>query len=106
MKTKPFTFLLTLLSLLAGVHSAAAQGTAFTYQGRLNGPNGPANGSYDFTFAIYDLPTGNGGFAIQTKLATPLSNGLFPLDLDFGSPPIFSGPQRWLGIPAPTKPVR
>src|SRR5258706_11977280 len=85
MKTKPFTFLLTLLSLLAGVHSAAAQGTAFTYQGRLNGPNGPANGSYDFTFAIYDLPTGNGGFAIPNKLPTPLSNGLFPMTLDFGS---------------------
>src|SRR5215510_9052663 len=35
-----------------------AQGTAFTYQGRLNDGAGPASGIYDLRFAIYDLLTG------------------------------------------------
>src|SRR5437016_3186652 len=93
--------------LLSFCLSAFAQGTAFTYQGRLNGPDGPANGSYDFTFAIYDLPTGNGGFAIQTNLATPVSNGFFAVTLDFGSGSalIFSGPERWLEIAVRTNAV-
>ena len=34
--------------------SAAAQGTAFTYQGRLITNGSPATGSYDLRFAIYD----------------------------------------------------
>src|SRR5437899_4756682 len=75
--------------------TAFAEVTAFTYQGRLNDSVGPANGHYDFTFAIYDLPTGNGLFAIQTNLNTLVSNGLFTVTLDFGpvvSEAIFSGP--------------
>lgn len=31
-----------------------AQGTLFTYQGRLNDNGRPANGTYDLTFTIYD----------------------------------------------------
>ena len=31
-----------------------SQGTAFTYQGRLNDGGNPATGLYDFRFAIYD----------------------------------------------------
>jgi hypothetical protein len=30
-----------------------AAGTAFTYQGRLDGEEGPANGAYDFEFRLY-----------------------------------------------------
>ena len=42
----------TLLSTLAPQHSEA-QGTAFTYQGRLNDNGAPANGIYDLQFRIY-----------------------------------------------------
>ena len=35
--------------------SGFAQGTAFTYQGRLNDAANPANGVYDLRFAIYDF---------------------------------------------------
>jgi hypothetical protein len=31
-----------------------AQGTAFTYQGRLNGGGAAANGSFDLQFSLYD----------------------------------------------------
>ncbi|HEV2207815.1 MAG TPA: hypothetical protein VG167_03520 [Verrucomicrobiae bacterium] len=82
-----------------------AEVTAFTYQGRLNTDTGSANGLYDFTFSIYDQPTGTGLFAIQTNLATQVSNGLFTVTIDFGpvvTKAIFSGPARWLEIAART----
>ena len=41
------TILIALLTLLAWAGQAWAQGTAFTYQGRLNDGAGPANGTYD-----------------------------------------------------------
>jgi hypothetical protein len=93
--------LVTLHLILVQPLSGFAEETAFTYQGRLNDSTGPINGRYDFTFAIYDLPTGNGLFAIQTNLNTPVSNGLFTVTVDFGpvvTEAIFSGPQRWLEI--------
>jgi hypothetical protein len=40
--------------------SLQAQGTAFTYQGRLNDGANPANGSYDLAFALYDAASGGG----------------------------------------------
>jgi hypothetical protein len=78
-----------------------AQGTAFTYQGRLNSSGVPANGVFDLVFTIYDLPTGMGSFANQTNAATPVSNGLFTVTLNFGVG-IFTGPERWLEIAART----
>ncbi|HTY87270.1 MAG TPA: hypothetical protein VMB80_07380, partial [Candidatus Acidoferrum sp.] len=45
-------FLFTLCSLQ--LSTARAQGTAFTYQGRLNDGASPASGIYDLRFAIYD----------------------------------------------------
>ena len=93
--------LLTMLSALSRPLSALAEETAFTYQGRLSDSTRPINGFYDFTFAVYDLPAGNGLFAIQTNLATHVTNGLFTVTLDFGpvvSEAIFSGAQRWLEI--------
>jgi len=89
---------LTLLSILIPQLSTAfAQGTAFTYQGRLNVSGAPANGAYDLLFTVYDLPSGPGAFANQTNSALAISNGLFTVTLDFG-PGIFTGPERWLEI--------
>src|SRR4051794_36503972 len=94
-----------LLSLVVALQLASsdlfAEETKFTYQGRLNDASGPANGVYDLTFTIYDLPTGNGAFAVETNLATGVTNGLFTTTVDFGSVVselIFSGPERWLEI--------
>ncbi len=47
------------------------------------------------------MPTGNGAFAVETNLATGVTNGLFTTTIDFGSfvsEAIFSGPERWLEI--------
>ncbi len=74
-----------------------AQGTAFGYQGRLNDRGNPANGIYDLRFTIYDS-TNNPGNVIAgpvTNSATPVTNGLFAVTLDFGAG-VFSGPALWL----------
>src|ERR1017187_2038320 len=52
--------LLIPLAILATVHQAIAQGTAFTYQGRLNVGTNQANGSYDLTFALFGASSGAG----------------------------------------------
>jgi Chaperone of endosialidase len=100
MRNKLFTsfIALSLLSTLnLQVSTLHAQGTAFTYQGRLNDGANPATGIYDLRFAIYDSP---GGGTQQgnpiTNSATSLSNGLFTVALDFGNQ--FTGADRWLEI--------
>ena len=74
-----------------------AQGTAFTYQGRLNDNGGPANGNYDLQFIVYDNDVGGSQQGpVLTNSATAVSNGLFTVTLDFGT--IFAGANRWLEI--------
>ncbi len=101
MKTNPNRLLLPFILLFSPVFLAApllAQGTAFTYQGRLSdGPN-PADGSYDLRFTVYDSPSA--GLIVGgplTNAHTGASNGLFTVTLDFGSG-VFTGPARWLEI--------
>lgn len=91
----PFPFLLSLLWAAASAH---AQGTAFTFQGRLHDNGVAATGVYDVRFAVYDAPDGLGivaGPLIQPGIA--ITNGLFLTTLDFGAN-VFTGPSRWLEI--------
>jgi trimeric autotransporter adhesin len=98
-----FVFGLALLSTLnPQLSTVLAQGTAFTYQGLLNDGAGPANGSYDLTFSVWDASSGpsqTGG--TQTNLALLVSNGLFTVNLDFGAG-VFTGDPRWLEISVAT----
>src|ERR1035438_7667967 len=89
--------LLIALALSASLHQAEAQGTAFTYQGRLNSSGSPVNGSYDLTFALFSVSSGAGQVGnTVTNTATFVSNGLFMATLDFGAN--FPGADRWLEI--------
>jgi hypothetical protein len=84
--------------LLAGLRQAAAQGTAFTYQGQLNDSGRPASGIYDLQFALFDAATnGNQVGGTVTNLAIGMTNGLFTTTIDFG-PGIFTGGNYWLQI--------
>ncbi|MEI6078870.1 MAG: hypothetical protein WCS94_25065 [Verrucomicrobiota bacterium] len=97
MKTTKLHLLCLALALLARIHPAAAQGTAFTYQGQLHDGGTNANGNYAMIFTLYDAPAGGhptGGSL--TNLVT-LANGLFSVNLDFGAG-AFDGTSRWLGI--------
>lgn len=90
--------LLIAFAILAGVRRAAAQGTAFTYQGQLQANGSPASGSYDLTFTLFK--TNSGGVAIAgpvTNSATAVTDGLFTATIDFG-PGAFTGTSNWLAI--------
>ena len=79
------------------VDHTLAQGTAFTYQGRLNDISGPACGTYDFQFTLY--LTNTDGQAIAgpiTNSAIVVSNGLFLSAVDFGT--AFNGTNCWLDV--------
>ena len=76
---------------------AFGQSTAFTYQGKLNDNGSPANGIYDLRFAVYDAVTNGLSQGVVTNAPTTVSNGLFTVQLDFGSG-VFNGAARWLEI--------
>jgi len=97
MKNRALSSLIT-LTLLVSFHRAVAQGTVFTYQGRLNDSNAPVTGIYDLRFTIYD--SGDGGSVVAgpiTNVNIAVSNGLFTTALDFGAD-AFAGPARWLEL--------
>lgn len=102
-----FTFVVAILALLISVGAAAsglgivraeaeaAPGSGFTYQGRLDKDGAPANGSFDFQFALYDSLSG--GAQIGPTLTVgrvSVSDGQFTVALDFG--PVFWNEQRFL----------
>lgn len=98
MKSKLHSLLVGLATLAASATQLAAQGTAFTYQGRLDSGGAPASGIYDFTFALYNAPTLGGQWGTTlTNSAVAVSNGLFTTTLDFGAVP-FVGGDLWLRI--------
>jgi hypothetical protein len=82
--------------------TAFAQGTAFTYQGRLNNNGSPASGIYNLTFSLFN--TNSSGAAIAepvTNNAVAVTNGLFTVLIDFG-PVVFTGQTNWLEIAVET----
>jgi hypothetical protein len=89
----------TLLAiLLAGLAAPEvfAQGTAFTFQGRLNDGAAPATGNYDLRFTLQDAATAGSQIAGPLTLApVGVTNGLFTVRLDFGSS-AFNGAARWV----------
>ncbi|MCB0256194.1 MAG: hypothetical protein KDI55_20930, partial [Anaerolineae bacterium] len=104
--------LLTVAALLVFAGTALAQepdgqepdavlanlGTAFTYQGRLVDDGNPASGVYDFKFRLYDAASGGSLIGVaQSVDDLAVSDGLFTVDLDFGTG-AFDGQARWLEI--------
>src|SRR5436853_614916 len=75
-----------------------AQGTVFTYQGKLSASGSAANGSYDFSFTLWDSVSGGAQIGgLSASGSTLVSNGIFTVFLDFGSIP-FNGNARWLEV--------
>jgi len=75
---------------------AAEIGTAFTYQGQLQDGSSPAQGAYDFRFALYDDAAA--GLQIGTTVtnqAVAVNGGVFTVLLDFGGS---FDQARWLEI--------
>ena len=90
--------LIPLGSLCAAVNAASAQGTAFTYQGRLSENGSAANGLYDLRFRLSADALGNTLISSNAFFDDlPISNGLFTVTLDFGAA-LLDGSDRWLDI--------
>src|SRR5258708_6523381 len=100
MKNQLASWTVALLAILnSQIPTVQAQGTAFTYQGRLSDGANPASGIYDLRFTLYDS-TNSPGVLIAgplTNSAASVSNGLFTVSLDFGGG-VFNGNPRWLEI--------
>jgi hypothetical protein len=111
MNRKLFLFaMIALIALLLSVAGATAQqaphssnaaqaaiGTSFTYQGRLTDGGHPANGLYDFQFALYNALTSTTPIAsIISREDISVTNGTFAAELDFGN--VFNGDERYLEI--------
>ena len=93
--------LLSLCVLLASAGLAVAQGTtAFTYQGRLNDPNGPANGTYDFQSLLCTNGSSGPPLAgfIAVNAGVVVSNGLFTMQVQFLPTPPFAALALWLEL--------
>ena len=77
---------------------AAAQGTAFNFQGRLNDGANPANGNFEMQLKLYDSLSG--GTQIGATVSRPsvaVINGIFSTVLDFGAAS-FDGSARFIEI--------
>lgn len=99
------------LCIFFGCGLVAAQTTTFTYQGKLSDMSVPANGQYDFTFRLFDAATdgvqiGNGaacngvvsGGADAFCDNIEVTNGIFTVNLNFGSGAFADGGLRFLEI--------
>ena len=81
-----------------GTVQAVVLGNSFTYQGRLTDAGSPATGTYDLRFILYDAESG--GTQVGTMVNREdvnVANGLFTVDLDFGTT-AFTGDARWMEI--------
>ncbi len=80
---------------LQGNPSGTPLGTAFSYQGQIKKDNALYSGDCDMTFQLWDGDEGSGGVMLNAITLTPVhvTNGLFSVDLDFGSE-FFTGEYR------------
>jgi hypothetical protein len=88
--TKQLFIVMLFVALSAA--NAFAQGTGFSFQGRLNDGTNPANGRYDLQFSLFDAIAG--GMQTGTTITRPntvLINGVFSVTLDFGAN-VFNNP--------------
>jgi hypothetical protein len=93
---------LLLLSLLTSHLSPLfAQGTAFTYQGRLTDNGAPFTGVVELDATLWDADTNGNQVIIGPRPPAPVmvevTNGLFTVELDFRKG-VFTGARRWLQI--------
>jgi len=102
---KKFTVLFLMMVVVLVLNhtiQAQAQGTVFTYQGKLNDNGLPANGQYDLKFQLFDDPNIAAGIQIGSAVThedISMYDGYFTVALEFSSDPnLFNGDARWLEI--------
>lgn len=92
------TKVLSMIVVSALTSTAAAQPTAFTYQGRLTSASQPAAGLHDLRFRLFDAASGGAQVgAVQCADNVPVGGGLFTVAIDFG-PQFITPSARFLEI--------
>ena len=96
------SFVVALFLFFAGANAVWAQGTAFTYQGKLADNGTPANGAFDLQFKLFDnatVGTGSQQGSTITQSSVQVASGIFTVQLDFGAcGSCFNGANRFLEI--------
>ncbi|MDQ4121903.1 MAG: hypothetical protein M3209_10710 [Acidobacteriota bacterium] len=91
-------FLFFILIFLFFGELSRAQSSAFTYQGKLTDTGGAASGIYDLQFKLYDVQTGGTLLGTLTRDDIQVTNGIFTIQLDFGSVVFTNNSGRFLEI--------
>jgi len=86
----------TSVTAAAPVSTQAALGSSIPYQGQLQDNGTAANGAYDFQFKLFDNASAGSQIGGElNKEDVTVANGLFAVELDFGSG-VFNGEARYL----------
>ncbi|NTU64823.1 MAG: hypothetical protein HGB05_15850, partial [Chloroflexi bacterium] len=73
----------------------APTGSSFTYQGRLIKNGQPISDVCALSFSLWDASSGGSFLNSNTFNTVPISNGLFTVQIDYGSN-TFNGDERWI----------
>jgi len=84
------------LATASDIH-AEPMGTGITYQGQLKTQGIPLDGDVDLVFSLFDAEAGGVPLDELTVTNVPVANGLFTVELDFGSS-VFDGDAVWLEV--------
>jgi hypothetical protein len=90
--------LFCLLFVISTATFTAAQGGAFTYQGRLNDNSLAANGLYNMQFSLWDSVSGGTQIGATIPATASVQSGIFTVVLDFGAASFANGAVRYLQI--------
>lgn len=89
------------MMIASALFATAQTPTSFSYQGKLTSGSAPANGTFDFQFALCVDETGPTVTACTIgpilRSGVQVTNGIFTTSLDFG-PAAFDQPDRFLEI--------
>lgn len=99
MKLGYFQVIVFLLLCIGTNLTAQAQTTTITYQGRLTDTSLPAGGIYNMQFSLYGSLAGNDLIGSPVPISNVnVVNGIFTVNIDFGSTAFAAGANRWLEI--------
>lgn len=98
LESRVFFAVTVCLIIGTNANAAAPISTAFSYQGQLKDAGVPADGVYDLRFSLFDAASAGAAVGSSVNINDwPVVNGLFTVELDFGTNP-FDGNARWLRI--------
>lgn len=99
MKSRPLHYagMPAVAALVMTCGAVHGQTSKFTYQGKLSDAGVPANGNYEIKFGLADALSGGSVFSTLTKDPVNVADGVFTVELDYGTAP-FIGFDRWIEI--------